>query len=198
VVSAEPIAVASDEALQRADILARLLRTSSSTADALSWWAGFPLRREPRAVDVEHTVDEHEALLLDLPAGAIVTRRDGYLAADLPSGATFRAAAVTALVREGALGLDLGGREALHRGIVPLGRLLRGGQRAVHYVQRVPGDIAADRPALRARATLVTAGKPVAVLDEVVYWRLLLRRAPGQIPPFLHPLSAPPVPRSAS
>ncbi|WP_394622469.1 hypothetical protein JNUCC0626_49925 (plasmid) [Lentzea sp. JNUCC 0626] len=169
------------ELAHRVDVLARLVWGAPRFVDALRWWAGFDLRREPRSPDERRLVDEHEALLLDVPPGTQVTARDGYLVAALGTEA-FRVAAVSALVYEPAAGLDLARREQLDAGQIPLGRVLADAQRSTHYVTRLAGPPREDEPALRARATLLCGGRPAALVHETVLWRLLTHRAPGRLP----------------
>lgn len=179
------------ELAQRADMLARLVRCAPRFGDALRWWAGFDLARQPRVPDEDYILDNQAALLLDLPPGTSVTRRDGYLVAALP-GEGFRVAAAVTLVHVPALGLDLARRDALRAGTVPLSQLLGGVHRATHYAYRLGGDPLDDQPALHSRSTLLCAGRPVAVVCETVYWRLLTHRAPGYPSRYLHlPLQQP-------
>ena len=174
------------ELAHRADMLARFVRCAPRFTDALRWWAGFDLTREPRVADEDYTLDNEAALLLDLPPGTPVTRRDGYLVAT-PPGEHFRVAAAVALVHVLALALDLAQRDALRAGTVPLSQLLRGAHRATHYAYQLSGDPLNDQPALQARSTLLCAGRPVALVYETVYWRLLTHRAPGHPTRYLHP-----------
>lgn len=162
------------ELQQRAALLCRIVRGAPKLIDGLRWWLGFDLTRVARVPDVEHELDEDEALLLDAPPGTTVLRRDGYLVAAL-GGPVLRVAAVTALVRTAALGLDLQEKAALHEGSVPLGKLLAA-ERHNHYAYRVDGPPLDDRPALYSRATLLRAGLPVALVHETVLWRTLTHR----------------------
>jgi hypothetical protein len=172
------------ELAYRATTLARFVRSAPRFTDALRWWAGFDLRREPRIPDQDCHLDDHAALLLDLPPGTRVTRRDGYLVSAIP-GESFRVAAAVALVYQPALALDNEQRTAFRSGTVPLSQILNGGQRATHYACRVAGDPHDDHTALQSRATLLRGGRPVALVDETVYWRLITHRAPGQPPHYL-------------
>jgi hypothetical protein len=174
------------ELAQRADMLARFVRCAPRFSDALRWWAGFELARQPRVPDEDYTLDNQAALLLDLPPGTPVTRRDGYLVAALP-GEGFRVGAAVTLVHIPALALDTEQRDALRTGTVPLSQLLRGVHRATHYAYRLGGDPHDDQPALQSRSTLLCAGRPVALVCETVYWRLLTHRAPGHPSRYLHP-----------
>jgi hypothetical protein len=174
------------ELSRRADMLARFVRSATRFGDALRWWAGFDLVREPRIPDENDIVDNDTALLLDLSPGTPVTRRDGYLVAAI-TGDTCRMAAAVALVYEPALALDKDQRAAMRGGTVPLSQILRGMQRATHYAYRLAGDPLDDHPVLHSRSTLLCAGRPVALLRETVYWRLITHRAPGQPSRYLHP-----------
>jgi hypothetical protein len=161
--------------------LARLVRCAPRFADALSWWAGFPLRRQPRVPDEVWWLTAREARLLDLPPATPVTRRDGYLVSAIgPEG--FRAGAVLALVHEPGLGLTLHERALMQDGTLPLSHIVRGCQRATHYAYRTEGTADAERPALQSRATLLLGGQPVALVWETVYWRLIRHRNPRPPP----------------
>lgn len=61
-----------------ADLLASTLRVALRSTDALSWWVGYGLRRTQRVPDRVHTLDEQDALLLNLPPGWQVARREGH------------------------------------------------------------------------------------------------------------------------
>lgn len=180
---------AEGELAHRADMLARFVRSAPRFSDALRWWAGFDLRRQPRVPDERYATDRQAALLLDLAPGTLVTRRDGYLISAISSDDPFRLARAVALVHEPALALDSDQRAALRAGAVPLSQILRAAQRATHYALRVAGEPLDDEPALRSRATLLCAGRPVALVRETVYWRLLTHRAPGQPSRYLRPTS---------
>jgi hypothetical protein len=173
------------ELQQRAALLARIVRGSPRYVDALRWWLGFDLARLPSAPDAEHELSERDALLLDLPPGASVLRREGYLLSAL-GGTRLRVAEVTALVRTSGLGLDLQQKAALREGTVPLGKLLDA-QRATHYAYLVGGPPVDDRPALRSRATLLRAGRPVAITRETVLWKTLTHcdRTPADLPGYV-------------
>ena len=181
----EPRPVREAELIHRADTLARFIRSAPRFTDALRWWCGFDLRREPRVPDEETNLDSRTALLLDLPPGTPVVRRDGYLVAAIAAD-DFRVAQAVSLLHTPALALDTEQRDALRTGTVPLSQILRGTQRATHYTYRLAGDPHDDQPALRSRATLLCAGRPVALVWETVYWRLITHREPGQPPRYVH------------
>lgn len=169
------------ELADRVARLARLVRCAPRFADAVSWWAGFPVRREPRVPDQVQVLRGRDARLLDLPLGTPVTRRDGYLVSAIGPG-DFRAGAVVALVHEPGLGLDLRGQALLRAGTLPLSHIMLECQRATHYAYRTAGAAADERPALRSRATLLLGGQPVALVWETVYWRLIRHRTPSRLP----------------
>ena len=169
------------ELQHRVDTLARLVRGTPRFIDALRAWLGFDVVRVPRVPDVEHALAERDALLLDVPSGTTVIRRDGYLVAAL-GGAPFRVAEGGALVRTAELGLDLEQKAELRSGMTPLGQILRDAHRATHYACRVDGAPVDDQPALRSRATLLRGGRPVVLVWEAVLWKALTHRVPGQLP----------------
>jgi hypothetical protein len=172
------------ELRHRVDTLARLVRSAPRFTDALRWWGGFDLRREPREPDSAHVLDERDALLLDLPPGTDVTRREGYLVS-AGGGTVIRVAEVSALIHTAGMNLDLDQKAALREGTTPLGQVLHGAQRATHYAVRVGGPPVDDHAALRSRATLLRAGRPIALVRETVLWKLITHRAPGDLPSYV-------------
>ncbi|MGM1062053.1 hypothetical protein [Saccharothrix sp. Mg75] len=170
-------AVVTDEVLDRADLLARALRVAGRFTDALSWWMGYGLRRAQRAPDQVHALDQDEALLLDLPAGQEVVRRDGFLVPALGHDDE-PVAAITSLVHLGRLGLSAAQRAILHDGATPIGVLAGDAHRACHFVTVLGTEPDPEQPALRVRATLVNGGRPAVLTEEIVYWRALLARPP--------------------
>ncbi|TWP46059.1 hypothetical protein FKR81_37465 [Lentzea tibetensis] len=168
-----------DEYTARADRLARAIRISPRFLDTLTWWCGFPLRRVPRQPDVVHAVTEDEGLLLNLPMGWEVLRRDGYLVPAL--GEPEPLAAITSLLYLPRLCLTSGQLAELHAGHVTVG-VLTDAPRATHYVAYLgttPGD---GVPALRSRATLSPGGQPAVLVEEIVFWHVLTARAPQFLP----------------
>lgn len=169
----------------RAVRLKRLINTAPTYTTALSWWTGFTVRRKARAPDTRREVNPLEAKLLDVPPGTRVTVRDGFLVPAV-GDATVHMAAVTALVYESALRLDIDGQAVLRHGSVPLGELLGAAvQRATQFTVRIDGPVRADAPALYSQARLLLAGRPVAVVSETTYWWPLLRRAPATVPQYV-------------
>ncbi|WP_053716991.1 hypothetical protein [Saccharothrix sp. NRRL B-16348] len=169
----------------RAVRLKRLINTAPTYTAALSWWTGFTVRRTARVPDTRREVNPLEAKLLDVALGTRVTVRDGFLV-PATGDAAVRLAAVTALVYEPALGLDIDGQALLRQGSVPLGELLGAAvQRATQFAVRVDGPPHADAPALYSQARLLVAGRPVAVVTETTYWWPLLRRAPTAVPQYI-------------
>ncbi|GAB2992329.1 hypothetical protein [Saccharothrix stipae] len=170
---------------ERAVRLKRLINTAPTYTAALSWWTGFAVRRTARAPDTRREVNPLEAKLLDIPPGARVTVRDGFLV-PATGDAAVRLAAVTALVYESALRLDIDGQAVLRHGSVPLGELLGAAvQRATQFTVRIDGPAQADAPALYSQARLLVAGRPVAVVTETTYWWPLLWRAPATVPQYI-------------
>ncbi|NUT50313.1 MAG: hypothetical protein HOV94_23850 [Saccharothrix sp.] len=190
-----------DEAGARAETMARFLRdVPVPFTRVLSLWVGYRLRRDPRRPDSTHQLTPRQAHLLGLPPGTAVTRREGYLVPHLGDGGP-RLAAITALVHQRGLELDEPGRDELARGYTPLGVLLTGARRATHYATtaRAPEDPdfadplpddPADVPALWCQATLLSAGRPVALVRETVYQVTFTGRRPPDLTPYLTP--APP------
>ncbi|GAA3464295.1 hypothetical protein ACFFSW_17170 [Saccharothrix longispora] len=174
-------AVAADDLHARADLLARALRVAGRFTDALSWWVGYGLRRTQRAPDQAHTLDSDEALLLDLPAGRKVVRRDGFLVPAVGEGRE-PLAAVTSLVQLSRLGLSAAQRASLHDGATPIGVLAGDAHRACHFVTVLDTEPEPEQPALRVRATLVSGGRPAVLTEETVFWRALLARTPSSEP----------------
>ncbi|WP_306750521.1 hypothetical protein [Saccharothrix yanglingensis] len=188
-----------DEAGSRAETMARFLRdVPVPFTRVLSLWVGYRLRRDPRRPDAPHDLTPRQAHLLGLPPGTRVTRREGYLVPNLGDSAP-RLAAITALVHQRALDLDDPRREELARGYTPLGVLLTEARRATHYATttRAPGDpdlddplpdLPEDVPALWCQATLLSAGRPVALVRETVYLAAFTGRRPPDLSPHLTPV----------
>jgi hypothetical protein len=175
------------EVLGRREQLARLVRLDTPFSQVMSSWAGFGVHGEQTTPTSIVNLTDEDARLLDLPVGTAVTRRDIHLVSVL-TGPVFLAAAITELVYEPRLGLDLAGRRAVHSGPDPLDILVNHLRRAVCYVLRphhdtesdTAGDPQPDHPALQTKTILAHAGTPVAV--ETVYWRLLTHRQPSAMP----------------
>ncbi|WP_158853566.1 hypothetical protein [Saccharothrix deserti] len=190
-----------DEAGARADTMARFLRdVPVPFTRVLSLWVGYRLRRDPRQPDTPHRLTPRQAHLLGLPPTTEVTRREGYLVPHLGDNGP-RLAAITALVHQRALELDEPRREDLARGYTPLGVLLTEARRATHYAttSRMPDDPdfadplpdePDDVPALWCQATLLSAGRPVALVRETVYEVVFTGRRPPDLSSYLTP--APP------
>ncbi|MFI9007576.1 hypothetical protein ACIGNX_10150 [Actinosynnema sp. NPDC053489] len=190
-----------DEAGARAETMARFLRdVPVPFTRVLSLWVGYRLRRDPRRPDAPHHLTPRQAHLLGLPPHAEVTRREGYLVPHLGDDGP-RLAAITALVHQRALDLDEPGRDELDRGYTPLGVLVTGARRATHYAATTPApddpdfadplpDEPGDVPALWCQATLLSAGRPVALVRETVYRVAFTGRRPPDLTPYLTP--APP------
>lgn len=180
-----------DELSARADRLARGIRVAPKFTDVLTWWAGYPLKRVPAEPDQPHVVDEHERMLLDLPAGTEVLRRSGVLVphhADSPVLATIKS-----LVYPPRLGLTSTQSGLLRGGATPVGALIPDAPRGVHFTIRLDTEPEPDVPALVSRATLYPGGMPAVLADEVVFWRVLRDRAPqrGALFPCPVPTSVP-------
>jgi len=163
------------------DVAARLIRVAPRLTTALEVLAGFPLKRETREPDEPYELCARDAKLLDTAPGTTAVHRDGYLVSAL-GGTPFRAAEVTSLVLPDRLGLSDQDREAFDNGVVPLGELLTTAHRVTHVAYRVAGAPLDDRPALQVRGTLLLAGRPVALVDETVLWRLVGHRASAEVP----------------
>jgi hypothetical protein len=182
------------EALGRREQLARLVRLDTPFSQVVSSWAGFGVHGEQTAPTSFVDVTDEDARLLDLPVGTSVTRRDIHLVSVL-TGPVFLAAAITELVYEPRLGLDLAGRRAVRSGPDPLDSLVNHLRRVVCYILRphhapegdTAGDPQPDHPALKTKAILAQAGTPVAVAVETVYWRLLTHRQPSVVLPYAVP-----------
>lgn len=155
--------------------LTRQIRTASSFTTALSTYLGTPLQREPRLPDALRPLSWEAALLLDVDPGHKATYREGWLVPRI-AGPRFRAAAITALVLEHRLGLNLTDRAALKQGEIPLARLLRDADRATHYAYTVATRPQNDHPVIHVQATLLLGGMPVALVRETVLWRVLTHR----------------------
>jgi chorismate-pyruvate lyase len=169
----------------RAVRLKRLINTAPTYTAALSWWTGFAVRRTARVPDTRREVNPLEAKLLDVPPGTRVTVRDGFLVPAMGDPAV-RLAAVTALVYEPALRLDIDGQAVLRHGSVPLGELLGAAvHRATQFTVRIDGPAHAEAPALYSQARLLVAGRPVAMVTETTYWWPLLRRTPATVPQYV-------------
>ncbi|WP_155547683.1 hypothetical protein [Amycolatopsis camponoti] len=149
----------------RAAILTRIVRGSPSFTGALRWWLGFDLVRNSSEPDAEHELGERDALLLDAPPGTPALICKGYLVSPFRS-VQLRLAKVTALVHISVPGLDLQQKAAPHDATVPLGKLLLDANRHAHYAYRLDGPPIDDQPGLRSRATLLRAGRPVALLTR--------------------------------
>lgn len=196
-----PVAFA-DDASARAETMARFLRdVPVPFTRVLSLWVGYRLRRDPRQPDAPHALTPRQAHLLGLPPHTTVTRREGYLVPHLGDQGP-RLAAITALVHRRALELDEPGREDLAKGYVPLGVLVADARRATHYATttRAPDDpdftdplpdAPDDVPALWCQATLLSAGRPVALVRETVYRAAFTGRRPPDLSFHLPP--APPL-----
>ena len=191
-----------DEAGARAETMARFLRdVPVPFTRVLSLWVGYRLRRDPRQPDTSHHLTPRQAHLLGLPPHAEVTRREGYLVPYLGDGGP-RLAAITALVHHRGLELDDLARDELTRGCTPLGLLVTGARRATHYatasaLHDTDPDFADplpdhpdDVPALWCQATLLSAGRPVALVRETVYRAAFTGRRPPDLTGYLTP--APP------
>ncbi|MEQ0560759.1 hypothetical protein ABJI51_16860 [Amycolatopsis sp. NEAU-NG30] len=165
------------------DRLARIVRTAPRFLDAVRWWAGFPLRGNQPAPAVPHRLSESSAILLDLPPGTTVLRREIRLLGAL-AGPTITVATITEYVHEALLGADLGARRALRDGGQPVDDVLDGLHRAAYMLSRPPSDQrqADDAPALVSHAVLSGAGRPVALTTETVHRQLIAHRAPDTIP----------------
>ncbi|MBB5802595.1 chorismate-pyruvate lyase [Saccharothrix ecbatanensis] len=191
-----------DDAEARAETMARFLRdVPVPFTRVLSLWVGYRLRRDPRQPDTPHSLTPRQAHLLGLPPHATVTRREGYLVPYLGDQGP-RLAAITALVHRRSLELDEPGREDLAKGYVPLGVLVTDARRATHYATttRAPDDPdfadplpdePDDVPALWCQATLLSAGRPVALVRETVYRAAFTGRRPPDLSFHLPP--APPL-----
>jgi hypothetical protein len=168
------------ELQQRAALLCRIVRSAPKYIDGLCWWLGFSLSRVPRVPDIERELDEREAMLLDAPPGTTVLHREGYLVSTL-GGTLLRVAQVNALVRV------LKQAAALHQGTVPLSTLVPDVARHTHFAYQVDGPPVDDLPALHSQATLLRAGRPVALMYERVLWKALTHRAhaPADLPGYV-------------
>ncbi|MFI6029430.1 hypothetical protein [Amycolatopsis magusensis] len=168
---------------RRAAMLARLIRGTPGFLDALRLWLGFELLRLSRAPDAEHVLDGCDPLLLDLAPGSRVLRREDVLVA-APGGPCF--AEIAALIHTASLRPTE--KAALRDASVPVSTILRDTQRSTHYVCHTPGLPEDTQPALRSRATLLRAGRPVALLWETVWWRTVSHRdtVPARLPAHLH------------
>lgn len=180
-----------DELAERADRLARGIRVAPKFSDILTWWVGYPLRRMPVEPDRLHVVDEHERMLLDLPPGAEVLRRNGIVVPRHADGPVL--ASIKSLVYVPRLGLTAEQHELLRAGATPVGVLIPDAPRGVHYTIRLDTAPEPDDPALVSRATLYPGGTPAVLADEVVFWRVLRDRAPqrGALFPRPVPTSVP-------
>ncbi|QFZ20580.1 hypothetical protein [Saccharothrix syringae] len=179
--TAAKAAIVTDELLARTDLLARALRVAGRFTDTLSWWVGYGLRRTQRIPDQVHALNPDEALLLDLPVGQEVVRRDGFMIPALGHD-NEPLAAVTSLVHLRRLGLSAAQRAILHHGATPVGVLAGDAVRACHFVTVLDTEPEPEQPALRVRATLVSGGRPAVLTEETVYWRALLARPPRSGP----------------
>jgi hypothetical protein len=177
------------QALDRREQLARFVRLDRQFSQVVSCWAGFGVHGELTTPTSVGELGDEDTRLFDLPVGTSVTRRDLHLVSVLTEP-LFVAAAITELVYEPRIGLDLAGRRAVRTGPDPLDNLMNHLRRVVCYVLRphhdtqgaTRGDPQPDRPALQTKTILATAGTPVAVVIETVYWRLITHRQPATLP----------------
>ncbi|MFD9701253.1 hypothetical protein [Lentzea sp. NPDC059081] len=167
---------AADELTERAARLARGIRLAPKFSDILSWWAGYPLKRVPVEADRLDTLDEHESVLLGLPAGTNILRRNGVfipLHGDGPALASTKS-----LIYVSRLGLTPEQLTLLRDGAVPVGSLIPHAPRGTHYAIEVDGPREPGDAAIVSRGILFPGGMPAVLADEVVFWRTLLARAP--------------------
>lgn len=182
------------EVLGRREQLARLVRLDAPFSQVVSCWAGFGVHGEQTVPTSVVDLTDEDARLLDVPVGTSVTRRDIRLVPVL-TGPVFLAAAITELVHERRLSLDLASRRAVRSGDAPLDSLVNDLRRVVCYVLRPHGDTEdnaegepqPEHPALMAKTILARAGTPVAVAVETVYWRLITHRQPAVVLPYAMP-----------
>ena len=182
---------ATDELADRAARLARGIRVAPTFSTILSWWTGYPLRRVPVEADRLDVVDEHEGMLLSLPAGTEVLRRNGVfvpLNADGP-----HLASIKSLIHVPRLGLTPEQLVLLRQGEVPIGELIPDAPRGTHYAIEIDGPRDLQAPAIMSRGTLYPGGMPAVLADEIVFWRVLRDRAPrhGALLPRPVPISVP-------
>ncbi|MDX8140539.1 MULTISPECIES: hypothetical protein [Lentzea] len=182
---------ATDELTDRAARLARGIRVAPKFSTILSWWTGYPLKRVPVEADRLDVVDEHEGMLLGLPAGTEVLRRNGVfvpLNADGP-----HLASIKSLIHVPRLGLTPEQLVLLRDGAVPIGELIPDAPRGTHYAIELDGPREPQAPAIMSRGTLYPGGMPAVLADEIVFWRVLRDRAPqhGVLLPRPVPTSVP-------
>ncbi|MGB3442756.1 MAG: hypothetical protein WBA97_28770 [Actinophytocola sp.] len=159
----------------RRDQLARLLRLDTQFSEIIATWAGFGMQGEQTAPARSVQVEEDQAPLLGVPVATSVVRRDVHLVSRV-AGPEFLAAAVTEFVYEPRLGLRLDQRRAVRAGSAPLEHVVNQLRRNVCYITTPATQQGPDDVALRATTLLLRAGTPVAVVTEVVYWRLITHR----------------------
>jgi hypothetical protein len=159
----------------RRDQLARLLRLNIQFSEIIATWAGFGMQGEQTAPARSTQVGEEQAPFFGVPVGTSVIRRDLHLVSTV-AGPEFLAAAVTEFVYEPRLGLRLDQRRAVRAGSEPLEHVVGQLRRNVCYVSTPDTERRPDDVALRATTLLLRAGTPVAVVTEIVYWRLITHR----------------------
>lgn len=178
----------------RRDQLARLLRLDTPFSEIIGTWVGFGMQGEQTAPARSVQVGEDQAPFLGVPVGTSVIRRDVHLVSTV-AGPDFLAAAMTEFVYEPRLGLRLDQRRAIRAGSDPLEQVVGKVRRSVCFVSAPSSDLQPDEVALRATTLLLRAGTPVAVVTEIVYWRVITHRLGRVAPPAV--VSRPPLSRSA-
>lgn len=153
--------------------LERQLWGATRFTKALEVFLGFGLVREPCGPALGRVLDDRDAAYLARERGDVLTYRAGYLVPRV-DGPEFRVASICLLVDLSRLDMDPEQREQFDAGTIPLGRVLADADRHTHYVRSLRTTPDPDRPVLVSCATLVDAGRPVALVREAVYWRTIL------------------------
>lgn len=153
--------------------LQRQLWNASRFTKALEVFLGFTLVREPCGPALGRVLDDRDAAYLSRDRGDVLTYRAGYLVPRV-AGPEFRVASICTLIDLSRLDMDPEQREQFEAGLIPLGRVLAEADRHTHYVRTLRTAADPDRPVLVSCATLVDAGRPVALVREAVYWRTIL------------------------
>lgn len=162
-------------------VLSDWIRDTDSFSQVVARWLQSPVDYMLLSQS-KHEVNASDAAALELAPKALALHRDGLLQSTL-SVTPVVLASVRATVVEERLPWRV--RRELEAGSQPLGAVLarHNVRRHTHEVKQLCGGLVPraehGEPVLRVRATLTTAGKVVATVDEVVYRSLFDRGNPA-------------------
>lgn len=177
---------ASADLRHQLDRLVRIVRGAPSLGAAIGWWLGFRLDTRPADPEAPFTdidVDHVDARRLDIPAGTRVRHRELEVVSAV--GDSFLVATVTELLYAPPLGrLDYATRDTIATGTSLIEAAVTPVHRAVCAIQRGNLDDApeSDAVALHASTVLSVGGRPIALTNECVYWRVVTHRAHLSVP----------------